>query len=284
VSAIDSKIWIGQNGQKYGPYSGASVRQWFAEGKLAASTMAWRSGMSEWVTLATMIHAMAIDEPLPRPSLPPQDEAPPPPFLMTAALPPAAVAQVHSVTEEAQPPQRPQNAPSPLPVAPIAQTPSSPTAPWVHSTTTPLVDLSPKDYARKHMPSAKRSHSGRWAVGLVLVLIASGALAWTYLPHENLVTNLIQGYGFVSDPSGSSQTASDSSSRNAGLEVGRNGFMQPIGGMTLLQKSSVTFRLGTGAKKSSSGFHSDGIVLIRDGKMGVCFRSDSKQPDLCDYG
>jgi hypothetical protein len=50
----DDKIWIGQNGQKYGPYTEAHIRQWMIEGKLASSAVAWRSGMPEWVPLSKL--------------------------------------------------------------------------------------------------------------------------------------------------------------------------------------------------------------------------------------
>lgn len=56
MSTADSKIWIGQDGQKYGPYSEVKVRQWLAEAKLTASTMAWRSGMADWAALGIMLH------------------------------------------------------------------------------------------------------------------------------------------------------------------------------------------------------------------------------------
>jgi hypothetical protein len=42
IVTTDDRIWIGQNDQKYGPYSEADVRQWIAEGKLATDALAWR--------------------------------------------------------------------------------------------------------------------------------------------------------------------------------------------------------------------------------------------------
>lgn len=53
----DDKIWIGQNGQKYGPYSEADIRHWQAEGKFAPDAVAWRNGMADWVPLASMLAA-----------------------------------------------------------------------------------------------------------------------------------------------------------------------------------------------------------------------------------
>lgn len=63
----NDQIWIGQNGEKYGPYSEANVRQWLREGKLAADALAWRDGMAGWVPLASLFPAAAGDPPLPPP-------------------------------------------------------------------------------------------------------------------------------------------------------------------------------------------------------------------------
>ncbi|HEV2681788.1 MAG TPA: DUF4339 domain-containing protein, partial [Rhodanobacter sp.] len=55
----DDRIWIGQNNQKYGPYSEADIHQWIAEGKLAPDALAWRDGMENWVPLSSMFAATA---------------------------------------------------------------------------------------------------------------------------------------------------------------------------------------------------------------------------------
>ena len=62
----DDRIWIGQNNQKYGPYSEADIRQWIAEGKLATDALAWREGMENWVPLSSMF-ATAAGRPSPPP-------------------------------------------------------------------------------------------------------------------------------------------------------------------------------------------------------------------------
>ncbi len=49
----DGGIWIGRDGQKYGPYTDANVRQWLREGQLTLDTLAWRTGMTEWMPLST---------------------------------------------------------------------------------------------------------------------------------------------------------------------------------------------------------------------------------------
>jgi Tfp pilus assembly major pilin PilA len=69
---IDDQIWIGQNGEKYGPYPEATVRQWLAEGKFAADALAWREGMAAWVPLSSLFSTTAGRE---------QPRQPPPGFL-----------------------------------------------------------------------------------------------------------------------------------------------------------------------------------------------------------
>ncbi len=72
----DNRIWIGQNGQKYGPYSEADVRQWMAEGKLATDALAWREGMENWVPLSSLFATAA------------GGSSPPPPPLSAGGVPP----------------------------------------------------------------------------------------------------------------------------------------------------------------------------------------------------
>ncbi len=70
----DDTLWIGQNGEKYGPYTEADVRQWLAEGKLSADALAWRNGMPAWVPLTTLFPSAAL------PPQPPPPPTPPPVF------------------------------------------------------------------------------------------------------------------------------------------------------------------------------------------------------------
>jgi len=65
---IDDQVWIGQNGEKYGPYPEATVRQWLADGKFAPDALAWRAGMPDWVPLSGMFPTTAGR---PQPPLPP---------------------------------------------------------------------------------------------------------------------------------------------------------------------------------------------------------------------
>ena len=64
----DDRIWIGQDGQKYGPYSEDDVRQWMQEGRLAADALAWREGMDDWVPLASLFVTVASGSPPPPPA------------------------------------------------------------------------------------------------------------------------------------------------------------------------------------------------------------------------
>ncbi len=68
--STDSTIWIGQNGEKYGPYSEANVRQWMAEGKFAPDAFAWCEGMPDWVPLSRFF-ATAANASSRRPPPPP---------------------------------------------------------------------------------------------------------------------------------------------------------------------------------------------------------------------
>jgi Tfp pilus assembly major pilin PilA len=63
----DNTIWIGQNGEKYGPYNEATVRQWMAEGKFAPDALAWRDGMADWVPLSHFFYAAPGVTPQPPP-------------------------------------------------------------------------------------------------------------------------------------------------------------------------------------------------------------------------
>jgi Tfp pilus assembly major pilin PilA len=83
----DDQIWIGQNGEKYGPYSEADVRRWLREGKFAPDALAWREGMANWVPLASLFPAAATDAPLP------------PPLAATPAPPPFADARAAVMPE-----------------------------------------------------------------------------------------------------------------------------------------------------------------------------------------
>lgn len=83
----DDQIWIGQNGEKYGPYSEANIRQWMSEGRLAPDALAWRDGMADWVPLASLFPPAASRGPLP------------PPLAAASAPPPFADGRAASMPE-----------------------------------------------------------------------------------------------------------------------------------------------------------------------------------------
>ncbi len=65
-------VWIGQDGTRYGPYEVDDLRQWLAQGKLAADALAWRAGMPEWVPLGQLLrHAPEARRLPPVPPTPP---------------------------------------------------------------------------------------------------------------------------------------------------------------------------------------------------------------------
>ncbi|HVI57148.1 MAG TPA: GYF domain-containing protein [Luteibacter sp.] len=47
----DAQIWLGLNGQRFGPYTQATVQRWQQQGALDTGTLCWREGMIEWVPL-----------------------------------------------------------------------------------------------------------------------------------------------------------------------------------------------------------------------------------------
>jgi hypothetical protein len=63
----DNRVWIGQDGQQFGPYSEADIRQWMREGRLSADALAWREGMTDWASLASLFVTTASTTPPPPP-------------------------------------------------------------------------------------------------------------------------------------------------------------------------------------------------------------------------
>lgn len=75
----DNRIWIGQDGQRYGPYSEDEIRQWLQEGRVTMHTLAWREGMPDWAPLSSFFAADAAASPPPLPAgMPPLMSAPAP--------------------------------------------------------------------------------------------------------------------------------------------------------------------------------------------------------------
>ncbi|WP_017463057.1 pilin [Dyella ginsengisoli] len=71
----EARYWIGRNGQKFGPYSEANVRQWIGEGRFDLETLAWREGMATWQPLAQVFPDLtpAAPPPFSAPAAPPGD-------------------------------------------------------------------------------------------------------------------------------------------------------------------------------------------------------------------
>lgn len=61
----DQQIWIGQKGERYGPYDEATVRQWIREGKFTSDALAWREGMVGWAALVSLFPAPPTAKPRP---------------------------------------------------------------------------------------------------------------------------------------------------------------------------------------------------------------------------
>jgi hypothetical protein len=71
----DVQIWLGLNGQRFGPYTLATVQRWHQQGVLDSGSLCWREGMTDWLPLDTFLRendgAGAFNEP-------PSFDVPPP--------------------------------------------------------------------------------------------------------------------------------------------------------------------------------------------------------------
>ena len=61
---VEDKIWIGRDGQKFGPYTESSVRQWLAQGQLTPETPVWRKGMATWGRLSDIVADSTVPPPV----------------------------------------------------------------------------------------------------------------------------------------------------------------------------------------------------------------------------
>lgn len=79
----DVQIWLGLNGQRFGPYTLATVQRWHQQGVLDSGSLCWREGMTDWLPLDTFLRensgAGAFNEPpsfdVPPPGLTPRASA-----------------------------------------------------------------------------------------------------------------------------------------------------------------------------------------------------------------
>lgn len=66
------EIWIGRDGERFGPYKEADVRDWLRSGKMSAADLGWREGLADWQPLSVLLPdavmeaaAPDIDRPMP---------------------------------------------------------------------------------------------------------------------------------------------------------------------------------------------------------------------------
>jgi len=66
------EIWIGRDGERYGPYKEADVRDWLRSGKMSGTDLGWREGLADWQPLSVLLPdavaeaaAPEIDRPTP---------------------------------------------------------------------------------------------------------------------------------------------------------------------------------------------------------------------------
>lgn len=86
----DVQIWLGLNGQRFGPYTLATVQRWHQQGVLDSGTLSWREGMAEWLPLETFLRDHSVAGSF---SEPPSFEVPPPGLTPRAAVATAVAAR-----------------------------------------------------------------------------------------------------------------------------------------------------------------------------------------------
>ena len=67
------EVWIGRNGERFGPYSEADIRQWLREGSLKPGELAWHAGLTDWQAAGDLFpgEAPAAGSATPMPPAPP---------------------------------------------------------------------------------------------------------------------------------------------------------------------------------------------------------------------
>lgn len=48
------EIWIGRDGERYGPYSEDEIRGWLRDGTMSGADLAWRDGLKDWQPLSVL--------------------------------------------------------------------------------------------------------------------------------------------------------------------------------------------------------------------------------------
>lgn len=72
------EIWIGRDGERFGPYQEAEVREWLRNGTMSGADLGWREGLADWQPLSVL-----LPDALP-PAGTPVAAPPPPPPMATA--------------------------------------------------------------------------------------------------------------------------------------------------------------------------------------------------------
>ncbi|WP_250624481.1 RDD family protein [Pinirhizobacter soli] len=69
------EVWIGRNGERFGPYSEADIRQWLREGSLKPGELAWHAGLTDWQPAGDLFpgEAPAAGSATPMPPPPPRE-------------------------------------------------------------------------------------------------------------------------------------------------------------------------------------------------------------------
>lgn len=67
----DRQIWLGRDGEEFGPYPESQVRQWAASGQVPQATLAWCEGMPTWRPLGEVLGGEPTGDAPARPPMPP---------------------------------------------------------------------------------------------------------------------------------------------------------------------------------------------------------------------
>jgi len=71
------QVWIGRNGERFGPYADEEIRQWLRDGTCRPEELGWHEGMTDWRPLGELFP----DERPAAGSVPPMPPPAPPPFM-----------------------------------------------------------------------------------------------------------------------------------------------------------------------------------------------------------
>jgi len=73
------QVWIGRNGERFGPYRDDEIRQWLRDGTCRPEELGWYEGMTDWRPLGELFPE---DRPAPAEAAPGAVPPPPPPPFM----------------------------------------------------------------------------------------------------------------------------------------------------------------------------------------------------------